>query len=125
MTAEQFKALWDSDPAAAFQAFIVGLAQMDEEGISAIATLQEIGVAEIRLRDTLLRAVNANELFSKAQEMANIAWDENTAPHRRGQQALRDHGIEAHQPQKHRRTGRPAGRGRPEPDDTGTHRRRE
>ena len=75
MTAEQFKALWDSDPAAAFQAFIVGLAQMDEEGISAIATLQEIGVAEIRLRDTLLRAVNANELFSKAQEMANIAWD--------------------------------------------------
>jgi TP901 family phage tail tape measure protein len=79
MTAEQFKALWDSDPAAAFQAFIVGLAQMDEEGISAIATLQEIGVAEIRLRDTLLRAVNANELFSKAQEMANIAWDENTA----------------------------------------------
>ena len=79
MTAGQFKALWDSDPAAAFQAFIVGLAQMDEEGISAIATLQEIGVAEIRLRDTLLRAVNANELFSKAQEMANIAWDENTA----------------------------------------------
>ena len=79
MTAEQFKTLWDSDPAAAFQAFIVGLAQMDEEGISAIATLQEIGVAEIRLRDTLLRAVNANELFSKAQEMANIAWDENTA----------------------------------------------
>ena len=79
MTAEQFKALWDSDPAAAFQAFIVGLAQMDEEGISAIATLQEIGVAEIRLRDTLLRAVNANELFSEAQEMANIAWDENTA----------------------------------------------
>ena len=79
VTAEQFKALWDSDPAAAFQAFIVGLAQMDEEGISAIATLQEIGVAEIRLRDTLLRAVNANELFSKAQEMANIAWDENTA----------------------------------------------
>ena len=79
MTAGQFKALWDSDPAAAFQAFIVGLAQMDEEGISAIATLQEIGVAEIRLRDTLLRAVNANELFSEAQEMANIAWDENTA----------------------------------------------
>ena len=52
---------------------------MDEKGISAIATLQEIGVAEIRLRDTLLRAVNANELFSEAQEMANIAWDENTA----------------------------------------------
>ena len=79
LTAEGFKALWESDPAAAFQAFIVGLAQMDEEGISAIATLQEIGVAEIRLRDTLLRAVNANELFAEAQETANTAWEENTA----------------------------------------------
>ena len=41
MTAAQFKSLWDSDPAAAFQAFIVGLSQMDDEGESAIATLQE------------------------------------------------------------------------------------
>ena len=101
MTAGQFKALWDSDPAAAFQAFIVGLAQMDEEGISAIATLQEIGVAEIRLRDTLLRAVNANELFSKAQGDGQYRVGREHRAHRRGQQALRDHGIEAHQPQKH------------------------
>ena len=79
MTAESFKALWDSDPAAAFQAFIVGLAQMDEAGVSAIATLQEIGIAEIRLRDTLLRSVNANELFAEAQAMAVNAWEENTA----------------------------------------------
>ena len=79
MTAEGFKALWDSDPAAAFQAFIVGLAQMDEAGVSAIATLQEIGIAEIRLRDTLLRSVNANELFAEAQTMAVNAWEENTA----------------------------------------------
>ena len=79
MTAEGFKALWDSDPAAAFQAFIVGLAQMDEAGVSAIATLQEIGIAEIRLRDTLLRSVNANELFAEAQAMAVNAWEENTA----------------------------------------------
>ena len=79
MTAEGFKALWDSDPAAAFQAFIAGLAQMDEAGVSAIATLQEIGIAEIRLRDTLLRSVNANELFAEAQAMAVNAWEENTA----------------------------------------------
>lgn len=79
LTAEGFKALWDSDPAAAFQAFIVGLAQMDEAGVSAIATLQEIGIAEIRLRDTLLRSVNANELFAEAQATAVNAWEENTA----------------------------------------------
>lgn len=79
MTAEQFKALWDTDPAGAFQAFIEGLAQMDDEGMSAIATLQEIGIIEVRLRDTLLRAVNANELFTETQITANEAWDENTA----------------------------------------------
>lgn len=79
MTAKQFKSLWDSDPAAAFQAFIVGLAKMDEEGESAIATLQEIGISEVRLRDTLLRSVNATELFAETQETANRAWEENSA----------------------------------------------
>lgn len=63
----------------AFQAFIVGLSKMDEEGESAIATLDEIGISEIRLRDTLLRATNATELFSRAQDTANRAWEENTA----------------------------------------------
>ena len=79
MTAEGFKALWDSDPASAFQAFIVGLSKMDEEGASAIATLQEIGINEIRLRDTLLRATNATELFAGTQALANAAWAENSA----------------------------------------------
>lgn len=79
MTAKQFKALWDSDPAAAFQSFIVGLSKMDEEGESAIATLEEIGIKEVRLRDTLLRSTNATELFSRAKETANRAWRENAA----------------------------------------------
>ena len=52
---------------------------MDEEGVSAIKTLDDIGIAEIRLRDTLLRATNATELFSKTQATANKAWDKNTA----------------------------------------------
>ena len=79
MTGAQFKSLFDSDPAAAFQAFIVGLSRMDEEGESAIAVLDEIGIKEVRLRDTLLRATNATELFGRAQATANRAWAENTA----------------------------------------------
>ena len=78
MTGAQFKALWDADPAAAFQAFIVGLAQLDDEGISAIAVLDEIGISEIRLRDTLLRATNATDLFASTQATANAAWSDNT-----------------------------------------------
>ena len=79
MTGQQFKALWDSDPAAAFQAFIVGLSKLDDEGESAIAVLDEIGIKEVRLRDTMLRAVNATDLFSRAQSMATSAWKKNTA----------------------------------------------
>ena len=79
MSASQFKELWERDAAGAFQAFIVGLSKMDEEGVSAIKTLDDIGIAEIRLRDTLLRATNATELFSKTQATANKAWDKNTA----------------------------------------------
>jgi len=79
VTEEQFVQMWDADPAAMFQAFIEGLARMDDEGMSAIAVLNEIGIAEVRLRDTLLRSVNATELFASAQQTANQAWEENTA----------------------------------------------
>ena len=79
MSASQFKDLWERDAASAFQAFIVGLSKMDEEGVSAIKTLDDIGIAEIRLRDTLLRATNASELFNKTQATAKKAWSENAA----------------------------------------------
>ena len=79
MTGEQFKTLWKKDAAAAFESFIVGLSKMDEQGVSAIKTLNDIGIAEIRLRDTLLRATNASDLFNKTQATANAAWAKNTA----------------------------------------------
>lgn len=78
LTGEQFKALWENDPATAFQSFIVGLSQMDDAGISAIAVLDEIGISEIRLRDTLLRATNATELFANTQDTAASAWKKGT-----------------------------------------------
>jgi len=79
MTQKEFQKLWNTDPSAAIQAFIVGLSQMDEAGISAIAMLEEMGFKDVRLRDTLLRATNATELFSRAQETANNAWQQNSA----------------------------------------------
>ncbi len=52
---------------------------MDEEGVSSIATLEEMGLKEMRLRDTLMRANNATKLFSDAQGMAGKAWEKNAA----------------------------------------------
>lgn len=79
ITEKQFVEQWKSDPIRVFQLFIERLSQMSDEGIGAVATLDEIGISEIRLRDTMLRAVNATELFANAQNMAVQAWEENTA----------------------------------------------
>lgn len=79
LTEEEFVKMWDADPTAAFMAFVEGLALMDEEGQSAIVTLQDIGISEVRLRDTMLRTVNANELFNSALQLSNEAWNKNVA----------------------------------------------
>lgn len=79
MTAEEFKNLWKADPTAAFIAFTKGIAQMDDEGISAIATLQELGFKEVRLRDTMLRTVSNTRLMEDAVADATRGWQENTA----------------------------------------------
>ena len=52
---------------------------MNDEGMGAIATLNEIGITELRLSDTLLRSANATDLISDALTRANGAWEENAA----------------------------------------------
>lgn len=79
LTQEEFKNLWKNNPADAFQAFITGLAGMDEAGESAVATLNEIGITQLRLSDTLLRSAGATELIAQAQTAANTAWTEGEA----------------------------------------------
>ena len=80
MTSQEFADVWRSQGAITpFSNFINGVAQMSDEGISAIATLDKLGITEVRLRDTMLRTVNANELFNKSIRLANQAWQENTA----------------------------------------------
>lgn len=74
MTQEEFATLWKTDAGSAFMAFIDGVAKLDEEGVSAITTLQDLGLNEVRLRDTLLRTVNAQDLFVKAMASANDEW---------------------------------------------------
>lgn len=79
ITADEFANLFNDNTSDAIAGFIAGLSKMDEDGISAIATLDEMGFKEVRLRDTLLRATNAQELFSEAQTMGNEAWTKNNA----------------------------------------------
>ncbi len=79
MTAEEFKKTWKEDAAGALSAFIKGLGDAEDKGESAITMLSEMGLTEVRLRDSLLRAANAGELFNEAIETGTKAWEDNTA----------------------------------------------
>ncbi|MEC6747330.1 phage tail tape measure protein [Marinilactibacillus sp. XAAS-LB27] len=79
MSAKDFKQAFETDAVGALGAFIEGLGAAEEKGTSAIQLLDDMGISEVRLRDSLLRAGNASELFARSVEMSNDAWEENTA----------------------------------------------
>ena len=47
--------------------------------MSAIKVLDDMGITEIRLRDALLRAAGAGDLFNESINIGTKAWEENTA----------------------------------------------
>ncbi|MGI6349879.1 MAG: phage tail tape measure protein [Eubacteriales bacterium] len=79
MSAEDFKLAFERDAAGALIAFIEGLGKTEEQGISAIKVLEDMGISEVRMRDALLRAAGASDVFTGALEMGSKAWTENTA----------------------------------------------
>ncbi len=79
MTGSEFKKAFAEDATTAINAFLSGLSDTERNGKSAIAVLDEMGLTEVRLRDTLLRASNASGMFEGALKMASDAWEENTA----------------------------------------------
>ena len=79
MSASEFAAAFEDDAAGAIIQFIQGLGNMESEGRSAIAVLDEMGLSDIRMRDALLRAAGASDVFTNALQIGSSAWDENTA----------------------------------------------
>lgn len=79
MSADEFKKAFQEDAAGAITAFITGLAKVNETGDSAIKVLTEMDITEIRMRDALLRASGAADVFTQSMEIANQAWDDNNA----------------------------------------------
>lgn len=79
MTAEEFAESWKNEPIKALTAFLYGLGQINEADESMIVTLDELGMSSIR-QGNLLRALGlSSENLADALEVANKAWDENTA----------------------------------------------
>ena len=79
MTAEAFTNLWNSNAAGAVTAFIGNLNNVEQHGRSAVQILDEMGMTEIRLSNTLLALANSGDLMTRAINLSNEAWEENVA----------------------------------------------
>jgi hypothetical protein len=78
-TAEQFRQQFQVDAAGAILSFIEGLGRMSAAGQNTFKVLDELGLSEIRVRDALLRASNAGDLFRDSINLGTRAWRENLA----------------------------------------------
>lgn len=75
----EFKKLFQKDATEAVSAFLKGLNKINENGGSVISTLDDMDLSEVRMRDTLLRASSASDVFTKAMSTGTEAWKENNA----------------------------------------------
>ena len=79
MTSEEFATAFKTNAAGAIVTFIEGLGKMSDQGQDVFTVLEDLGLSEVRVRDALLRAAGAGDLFRESMELGNKAWEENNA----------------------------------------------
>ena len=79
MSASEFSAQWEKDPYKALMAFEQGLAKQNKSGKNVNDTLKQLGITELRERDTVLRLANGNEQLTKARKNADKGFKEGIA----------------------------------------------
>jgi TP901 family phage tail tape measure protein len=77
MSVQEFSTLFEQDATGAIIKFIQGLASLKGTGMTAIEVLDKMGITEIRLRDAILRATGASEVFTNAVKLGSEAWRKN------------------------------------------------
>lgn len=79
MSVKEFKKLFEEDALSALNAFAKGLGKIEADGGSAIATLNDMGLSEVRLSDNLLKLVTSGDMLDRTLDVAKTGWEENTA----------------------------------------------
>lgn len=79
MLSDEFKALWENDPAEALRRFIVGLASVEENGQKAISVLNDMGITEVRMSNAILALSTSGDLLTRALDTSSAAWERNAA----------------------------------------------
>lgn len=78
-TSEEFIKAWGENSVSALEDFLGGLKNIDENGGSAVQTLEELGYTEVRLSNAILALSQSDGLLSETLRIANEAWDQNIA----------------------------------------------
>lgn len=78
-SADAFIQAWGTDAVVALDGFIAGLGNMDESGKSSVEILQEMGLTEVRLSNSILALSESGGILTEAVNTANQAWEDNTA----------------------------------------------
>lgn len=79
MTAEEFQKEYGKDSLRALSLFIQGLNDTERNGKSAVEILDEMGITEVRMSNAVLSLATSGDLLTSAVDMANEAWEDNTA----------------------------------------------
>lgn len=79
LTAEQFRAAYQTDAAGAIDTFVQGLGRIATSGGDVFETLAGLEITEIRQRDALLRLSGAGDALTQSLRTGEEAWEDNTA----------------------------------------------
>ena len=79
LSADEFSKTWEKDPYKAVQLFEGGLNKQNKAGENVNSTLKDLGITELRERDTVLRLANGNKQLADARTNADKGFKEGIA----------------------------------------------
>ena len=79
LSVDEFSTLFENDAARALQTFVEGLGGVSDAGGDVFTVLEDLGLADIRVRDALLRMAGGGDILADSLDLAAQAWEENTA----------------------------------------------
>lgn len=79
MSGARFQKTFKEDASKAIIAFIQGLGKMQAEGGNVLGVMERLDFTEIRVRDALLRAAGASDMFTSSLKVGSEGWAENQA----------------------------------------------
>ena len=79
MSSEEFKKAFKENASGAIASFVKGLDNIKKNGGDVISTLTDMGLSEVRLKDTILKLSSGSDQLNTNIALSNKAWKENIA----------------------------------------------